>query len=630
MCIMRKYSYSVFEFQHCIEIDHDLRCLLRKCGPYDLEGKIRVSKDSHPIIYDYIINNYSDNLKENLDFYRRHMSSVPFDINSFSIALKASDYLDLNEGHNVFGPDYENFTSPEIKQLEYDCDVKFLILDENGHAISSNKVPIQDSGQEFKAELYEALSLVNPLAGYLHQYYKGFKDDFPPDWMLYTCGGYYGEPCSMSTVLLRESNDLNGDVKFFLANCNYDSNNPMVAFDKTSWASSFHRSSMFSTSGHVDIHESEYKSIGKVLSADGYLIHSKFRGLTSPNYETNEDGLYFNYDIQASGRTRIFITVRPHSILDGYTDHRNRKTYSSEYMRIHMPDAICYNGEIYESVNDLPNITMFGYHSEQRTSRGVDSNTKYTIGFEIEKEDYTSRYDTCANIIKYQTGWLKERDGSLDDDTGYELVSPRYDLMSNKIFDDIMSSDHLIDAINGDVSTHCGGHIHLGEVGVSGRTFFNKISPWLPLFYSIYVGRITRRYCAIKKNDDIIKAWERNPDEKYQSVRIFDNRIELRIPSAVDNLDTLRWRVKLLRYICNNLNATPMSIMNGLLDEKSSLYAIMADEYAPNKIVAKARLYAYFANTMLDISNSVITDTLNSNELFNLNQINYLKRIGVK
>jgi hypothetical protein len=258
------------------------------------------------------------------------------------------------------------------------------------------------------------------------------------------------------------------------------------------------------------------------------------------------------------------------------------------------------------------------YHSSDRdTAEEITSGM--TIGFEVEKEDESALKSYDAYTLLEDTGWFKERDGSLDDDSGYELVSPIYDLMSDKLDDDIKSSPQLTELINSDYGRRCGGHIHIGN-GNSGATLFDKMSPWIPLIYSLYVGRIGGEYCKIKKNKDI-----KDDHDKYQAVRIFDNRIEIRIISAVPNVETLLWRRDLMRMIMNNLDWTPMKIMNQLLDDKSELYALLHKQYTPSQIAVKARLYAYFASELLDDAHAVKQHIMNAVDYFSKTQIRHLK-----
>jgi hypothetical protein len=84
----------------------------------------------------------------------------------------------------------------------------------------------------------------------------------------------------------------------------------------------------------------------------------------------------------------------------------------------------------------------------------------------------------------------------------------------------------------------------LSENGLNGDELFEKVRGYTPLFYALYYGRVDKNYCKGKCNDDL-----RSDNEKYQAIKIHDNRVEFRIISAVPNVETLKWRTKLLMMI---------------------------------------------------------------------------------
>jgi hypothetical protein len=277
------------------------------------------------------------------------------------------------------------------------------------------------------------------------------------------------------------------------------------------------------------------------------------------------------------------------------------------------------DGEFHFDVSHRDIVYRLGYHDYHRDP-AEPLTSGMTIGFEIEKEDEDELRGTCARELYHDTGWSKERDSSLDDDSGYELVSPIYDLMSDKLDRHIKGDNRLELLINADHSHRCGGHIHVGHSDYSGRTLFDKVSPWVPLLYSLYVGRIGRDYCAVKKNDEIKQG-----NDKYQAVRIFDDHIEFRIISAVPDVTTLLWRRDLMRIIMTNLDYSPMKIVGELLDEKSKLYEHLRKNYAPAKIATKAKLYAYFAAELLDDAHAVREHIMNAIDHFSQSQLRHLK-----
>jgi hypothetical protein len=190
-----------------------------------------------------------------------------------------------------------------------------------------------------------------------------------------------------------------------------------------------------------------------------------------------------------------------------------------------------------------------GYHNGSYQSITFNNKSKYKIGYEIEKEDETVRNSIRVSDFERETNgyWRKERDGSLCDDSGYELISPTFEFDVDKIFKHIEDNEQLVAHINASHSYSCGGHIHLSEKDLNGDELFNKIKGYTPLFYALYYGRVNKSYCKGKKNEDL-----RNENEKYQAIKIHHDRVEFRIISAVPNVETLKWRTKLLMMILQN------------------------------------------------------------------------------
>lgn len=190
-----------------------------------------------------------------------------------------------------------------------------------------------------------------------------------------------------------------------------------------------------------------------------------------------------------------------------------------------------------------------GYHNGSYKTLNFDGKSKYKIGYEIEKEDEEVLQSISIDDFECDTDgyWRKERDGSLNDDCGYELISPTFEFNIDKIFEHIESNNVLLDHINAETSTRCGGHIHLSEAGLSGEQLFEKVKGYTPLFYALYYGRVDKSYCKGKNNRDLVYE-----NEKYQAIKIHHNRVEFRIISAVPNVTTLKWRSKLLMMILQN------------------------------------------------------------------------------
>ena len=212
-------------------------------------------------------------------------------------------------------------------------------------------------------------------------------------------------------------------------------------------------------------------------------------------------------------------------------------------------DEAYYDDDTEEYYSEPQNNYVRSYHSGSYHSLSFNGKSKYKIGYEIEKEDESVRNSIKIDRFEDETGdiWRKERDGSLCDYKGFELISPTFEFDIEKIFEHIEGNDILVQHINAEVSLNCGGHIHLSKEGMSGNELFDKVKGYTPLFYALYHGRVDKNYCKGKKNDDL-----KNDGEKYQAIKIHHDRVEFRIISAVKNVEMLKWRSKLLMMIINN------------------------------------------------------------------------------
>lgn len=246
------------------------------------------------------------------------------------------------------------------------------------------------------------------------------------------------------------------------------------------------------------------------------------------------------------------------------------------------------DGRFYSYPQDEIEDYTRGYHNGEYRTVLFDSKSKYRIGYEIEKEDADVLQSINISDFEDNTNdvWRKERDGSLDDYSGYELISPTFEFDIHKIFEHIEDNATLVEHINADVSTSCGGHIHLSEIGVSGEEMFDRIKGYTPLFYALYHGRVDKNYCKGKNNRDL-----KDDNEKYQAIKIHHDRVEFRIISAVRNVKTLKWRSKLLMMI---LQHPTSDIIRAYYNVDTKFTKLLSQVYSDDKLVElKERFVKY-------------------------------------
>jgi hypothetical protein len=224
----------------------------------------------------------------------------------------------------------------------------------------------------------------------------------------------------------------------------------------------------------------------------------------------------------------------------------------------------------------------FGYHSQSHEDKSKGA--KFKVGFEIEKECSDGcRHDHYE--IHRASKWVKERDGSLDGDIGYELVSSTYNLFS----DEFMNQAQALEAqfpklINGHTSKSCGGHIHFSKADTLGADLLESVCGYLPILYSIYQHRIGKSYCEVREKEQMKES-----DNKYQAVRVMRSRIEFRIFPAVKNLSTLEWRLGLIRIMAKSPSSDAIATINKLTDTRTELYKHFAKIFSKTIIMQRAQ-----------------------------------------
>lgn len=251
-------------------------------------------------------------------------------------------------------------------------------------------------------------------------------------------------------------------------------------------------------------------------------------------------------------------------------------------------DAYYHDGDGWYSYPDDTDTYLRGYHNGGYRELIFDNKSKYKIGYEIEKEDQDVLESIPIDDFEEQTDnkWRKESDGSLCSESGYELISPTFEFNITKIFKYIESNEIIVNHINANHSTSCGGHINLSEKGLSGNELFDKIKGYTPLFYALYHGRVDKNYCKGKNNRDL-----RYENEKYQAIKIHDNRVEFRIISAVPNIKTLKWRSKLIMSILKNPTD---DVIQGYYNVDTKFTRLLKETYTDEKLdLLKKRFKKY-------------------------------------
>ena len=234
-------------------------------------------------------------------------------------------------------------------------------------------------------------------------------------------------------------------------------------------------------------------------------------------------------------------------------------------------------------------------------------NTRFGIGFEVEKEDVDEYQYHYYQDIYNKYGWCKEDDASLRTcEGGFELVSPAFDLWTDDLDKDVLHQE-LKDMINADHSTRCGGHITVSSSLYTTNEMIEGLSAFFPLLYALYDGRLDRDGYSKPLNKH--EYFENPNNEDYPAVKPRGNRtvyeadgnvfgaIELRIFSAVRSVKNLLWRRDLMRIMIENIGKSEKDVLRLLLNPKSKLFRHLLKVYSVEKIVNKIILFASHSKT---------------------------------
>ncbi len=228
---------------------------------------------------------------------------------------------------------------------------------------------------------------------------------------------------------------------------------------------------------------------------------------------------------------------------------------------------------------------LLDYH----TSLGrqdFSNGSRFKIGYEVEKEDMTARRKLVNKTLIKNTGWVAERDGSLDE-TGFELISPVLPLDIEVLEETLTPLESLLGA---QISERCGGHIHISDTKRTPHEILLDIRGYLPLLYGLYPERAMNEYCEAKEKDSYIDSGHR------QALNITRNTLEFRIFPAVKSKDQLLFRTRLIEYMLKHKQADIIKVGEKLLDEDSELYQLLNERVSKSKLKEKAKAFIDFAN----------------------------------
>ena len=235
--------------------------------------------------------------------------------------------------------------------------------------------------------------------------------------------------------------------------------------------------------------------------------------------------------------------------------------------------------------------TRHAYHNGPR--HDYSGGAKFRFGVEVEKED-DGPLDNHTLWSVDRTGWSRECDSSLNDDTGYELVSPTYDLFGDR-FDTDISTDILSEHINAGKSAACGGHMGFSIKDKSGPETFSMYNGFFPVLISMYRRRLTSSsgYSKFFNSKTL-----RSGAVRSSAINVRREYIEFRVFSAVRDVTNLTWRRDLLRIMACNSKKGVMWWLNQAMNPNAALHIHMLKVYTAHEIMVVCAYAAAIAERM--------------------------------
>jgi hypothetical protein len=201
-----------------------------------------------------------------------------------------------------------------------------------------------------------------------------------------------------------------------------------------------------------------------------------------------------------------------------------------------------------ERERNNPNNFRTSYHNGANNVQYLRFGIKtpqYLIGLEIEKEDIDILRSIQINDFHTNCPkWRKEADGSLNHDSGFELISPVMELDPEMIAGHIEANPILSNHVNAEYSDNCGMHANLSDPTRTPLELFDDLYGYLPVLCALYPTRANNTFCkAMPKHT----ATQNNA--KYQALTVKSDRVEIRIFPAVTTTENLKFRLQLLQFM---------------------------------------------------------------------------------
>lgn len=316
-----------------------------------------------------------------------------------------------------------------------------------------------------------------------------------------------------------------------------------------------------------------------IFAANGrYALRGNYSLINSITFYCQESEVFFTKGM--AGDNCSYLTA------DGYTVHEE---CVSDLCYCENEDSYYFNESNIPEEEEEEEPYTDSYHSRGSEYYELDENyvTPYKIGFEAEKEDYDVKSSWNIHEFNRMTDhmWRKEKDSSLSDHEGFELISPYMKLDADRIISYINGNPVLREHVNADYSNKCGGHVHLSNYKLSGSELYDAISGYFPIILAMYRGRIRNSYSAAASKDDMKRGGR-------MAINVKSDRIEIRVFSAIRNVEQLRFRLKLLQFICSKPTDDFKKALENIKGNYKKIFSAIYDRPQFSAMIERSKVYS--------------------------------------
>lgn len=355
------------------------------------------------------------------------------------------------------------------------------------------------------------------------------------------------------------------------------------------------------------------RNVSSCLLVKGEKVESDF---FTEEYVTRDDVSFYGLVIAEDSDKQVAVSIKNKDLFTDYDGNRylgkevfvSRTRVCSECKARFQPNghgkcpscdlervlrcastSSCGCDDDYDCDCNYDGSSLAEYHSLYRLNEG--KNYRFKVGFEVEKEDYDVKNQSSYVDIYRSTRWCKEDDGSLNDSSGFELVSPILPLRAS-LKEVNAAIDSVADCVNAKYSNSCGGHIHVSDMQRTPHQIIVDTAGYFALLYAMYPSRVRNPYSSARDK----KSYERVGGRSAISQGW--RTVEFRIFPSPKSVETLKFRAKLLRLMLTIPRQETAQVQRDLLNSKSKLVRLLKTVYSREKFLELYQRFISFAKSI--------------------------------